>query len=391
MAGVPWMLDAREKIKSGLMLAPSLAVAGPLINSFGLEGYAVVVRDPLDARRSVRQQAACGYDFIKTWNVLPEPIFNAVAEQARLEGMDLVGHVPQGITVPHAIAMGMRTMEHLKGFIDDRTLQLGETDYVSAAAENVWNTPTLYAGRSSARGAEARAYLHSEEMRYVPIRRRAAWEQLLEKPEGRVDRLRSDARVIMKDIVRQLYAVHAHFLAGTDSDGYPFQVSGFALLDELNLLHDAGLSRGEVLRSATTEAARAMREPEEFGQIRAGFRADLIVLNTNPIEHLAAFRRNRGVMVHGFWLDRSKLDQALSRLAEVSQERDEDVELSESVIRSTIQRVQRLSNSGFVLSSPKLMTLAGEIRKAGNSGEADELERLANIPAVGPCGEARPN
>jgi hypothetical protein len=75
------------------------------------------------ARRAVRQQAACGYDFIKVWNVLSRQIFDSVAKQARTEGIDLVGHVPQGIPVRHAVESGIRTMEHLKGFINDATLK----------------------------------------------------------------------------------------------------------------------------------------------------------------------------------------------------------------------------------------------------------------------------
>jgi hypothetical protein len=116
MAGFPWLLKIRENVSAGRMQAPSLAVAGPLINAFALEGYAVAIRSPLEGRRTVRQQAACGYDFIKVWNVVSRPVFDAVAEQAHLEGMDLVGHVPQGIPIRHAAESGMRTMEHLKGF-----------------------------------------------------------------------------------------------------------------------------------------------------------------------------------------------------------------------------------------------------------------------------------
>jgi aryl carrier-like protein len=391
MAGFPWMLDAREKIKAGLMLGPTLAVAGPLINNFPLEGYAVVIKDPLDGRRSVRQQAACGYDFIKVWNVVPEPIFDAVAEQSRLEGMDLIGHVPQGISIPHAVQLGMRTMEHLKGFINDRTLQRGETDYSSLAGKDVWNTPTLYAGRAAARGQEARSYLNSSEMQYVPLRKREQWEELLTKPEEPVDKLRNDARLIMKEIVGELNAVHAHFLAGTDSDKYPFQVAGFALVDELYLLHDAGLSGGETIRSATTEAALAMREPDEFGQIRTGMRADFVLLDTDPLVDLSAFRRNRGVMAHGFWLARKELDVVLAKLARIYAEHDEDTAYSENAIRSTLERVESLNRLGVILDSSELMALVGQLRKDGYTADADRFEALANVPKGGPCAEPRPN
>jgi len=390
MAGFPWLLDARESISAGRMLAPSLTVAGPLINSFSLEGYAVVIKNPLEARRTVRQQAACGYDFIKVWNVVSRPVFDAVAEEAHLQGMDLVGHVPQGVTVRHAVQSGMRTMEHLKGFINDQTLKRGETDYSAAASYDVWNTPTLLAGRDFARGDEAKAYLDSPQMRYVPARRRDAWIKSLAEPQTSVQKLGAEARVLANDIVRQLVAAHAHFLAGTDSDNYAFQVSGFALVEELGLLQDAGLGANEAVRSATTEAAKAMREPEEFGQVREGMRADLILLDANPLEDVAAFRQNRGVMAAGLWLDRDKLDAALNSLAQLQSERDADTEVSETAIHAAADKAESLGEDGFVFDPRFLMALARALPADRYGAYASRFERLADIPRVGPCAESRP-
>jgi hypothetical protein len=175
MAGFPWMLAARDMINSRRMLAPAYSVAGPLINGFGMEGYSVVPANSADARRIVRQEAACGYDFIKVHNIVPGPIFDAVNEQAKALGMDVVGHVPHHVTVRRAVEAGMRTMEHLKGFIDDATLKAGETDFAAAVGKEVWNTPTLYAGRGYAHGDEARKLLRAPEMRYTPLRKREKW------------------------------------------------------------------------------------------------------------------------------------------------------------------------------------------------------------------------
>lgn len=390
MAGFPWILKAKEQVSAGLMMAPSLAVAGPLINAFPLMGYAVVIKSPLDARQTVRQQAACGYDFIKVWNVVSRPVFDAVAREAQLEGMDLVGHVPQGITIEHAVQSGMRTMEHLKGFINDQTLMQGDTNYSAAVSQSVWNTPTLYAGRDYARGSEAQGYLNSPEMRYVPLRRRDAWKMQLSEPESPVDRLRIESRVLAKDIVRKLAAMHAHFLAGTDSDNFAFQVSGFALIEELRLLQDAGLSPSEALRSATIEAADAMQEPEEFGQVREGMRADLILLDGNPLEDVAVLRQNRGVMAHGFWLDRDRLDAALTTLAQAQSEPDQDTQVSDAAIREAVEKTESLTRDGFVFSARRLMGLARTLRGEGYGTYTARLETLADIPGLGPCAEPRP-
>jgi len=390
MAGFPWMLEARERINARRMLAPALSVAGPLINGYAMEGYSVVPASPADARRIVRQEAACGYDFIKVHNIVPGPIFDAVNEQAKALGIDVVGHVPHHVTVRHAVESGMRTMEHLKGFIDDATLKPGETDFPAAAGKDVWNTPTLYAGRGYARGEEARKLLSAPEMRYAPLRKRVAWSRALDQPEGRGDALGREAQPIMKTIVGELHRAHAQFLAGTDADNYPFQVMGFALVEEMRLLQEAGLSPAEAMRAATSEPARALKEPLEFGQIQKGMRADLVILDTNPLRDAAAYRANRGVMAHGFWLSREDLDAALAKLEKIEAEPDAAVDASRPAVSALVSRVKALAAGGFVFSAPRLTALADLVRVDGANDAVDELKALARIRNDGPCADYRP-
>src|SRR5262249_55485232 len=94
MSGFPLLLDVRQNATDGWMMAPTLYVAGTILNAFPYEGYFAVPTGALDARRIVRQQAACGYNFIKIHNVLPTPLFDAIADEAKRLGMDLIGHVP---------------------------------------------------------------------------------------------------------------------------------------------------------------------------------------------------------------------------------------------------------------------------------------------------------
>jgi len=65
-----------------------------------------------------------------------------------------------------------------------------------------------------------------------------------------------------------------------------------------------------------------MRQPEEFGAIRRDGRADLILLDSNPLENIGALNSNDGVMARGIWMDRSRLDQALDQLASIYTEPD---------------------------------------------------------------------
>lgn len=378
MDGFPWLLRVRDRINAGKMLGPTDYVAGTIIAGAPLDGYAVVVASPADARRVVRQQAACGYDFIKVHNVLSQPELDAVAEQALALGMDLVGHVPHDISLDHALHVDrMRTTEHLKGFLNDRDLLPNNEDYAAALANaRTWVTPTLYTRRGYERGDWARAFLASPLARFAPPDARARWAKLIAQPDGHDlmmgERFRNTQDVVMKRLV----PLHPHWLTGTDAEGYAFNLTGFGLLDELQLMQSYGLSAAEVLRASTVEAADAMHETGEFGLIVKGYRADLILLDNNPLVSVAAFDANQGVMVRGRWLDRPTLDKALARLAAIYADGRPVPSLSAANAKALIERITKLHNDGFVFDDGALALFAQTLRKWHLGVSAVAVERL---------------
>ncbi|HSP07736.1 MAG TPA: amidohydrolase family protein, partial [Acidobacteriota bacterium] len=397
MDGYPWLLQVRDHVNAGRMLAPVLYVAGTIINAVPLQGYAVVPANSEDARRIVRQQAACGYDFIKIHNMLPEPIFDAIADQARRLGMDLIGHVPHDITLDHALhAGGMRTTEHLKGFIIDKTLQVSDEDFGKALqGTETWLTPTLYTRLGYDRADAARGVLNGAAAKYVPIRKRDQWTDLLQAPAASPERVQNDRNgALLRDsqnkVMKMLLPLHPHWLAGTDAAGYPFNIMGYALLDELQLLQDAGLSPAETVRAATTEPARAMRQPAEFGSIQRQMRADLVLLDSNPLESPSAYRMNQGVMAHGVWLARERIDAAMQKLAAIDSEPDSAVVISRVKSTDLLARAKSLSNRGYVFEPEAWIVAAAAVRTSGFADIADQLEKLADIPTDGPCALATP-
>ena len=99
-------------------------------------------------------------------------------------------------------------------------------------------------------------------------------------------------------------------LPGTDV-GVPFQVPGFSLHDELSLLAKAGLSNMDVLQAATRNPARAFGLTDQ-GTIEPGMRADLVLLDANPLDNIDNTRKIRMVVARGRVLGRSDLDAMLS-------------------------------------------------------------------------------
>ena len=91
-------------------------------------------------------------------------------------------------------------------------------------------------------------------------------------------------------------------------------IPGSSLVRELTLLQLSGLTPFETIRTATVNSAKFLGKENEFGTIAVGKRADLILLDGNPLEELSAFSEPLGVMVRGKWLSREHLDTLLAKL-----------------------------------------------------------------------------
>ncbi len=96
-------------------------------------------------------------------------------------------------------------------------------------------------------------------------------------------------------------------------------VPGFAIHEELRRLNEAGLTPHEVLSLATAAPgaylASVVREAGPFGTVEAGARADLLLLDADPLEDLATLRRPAGVMAAGAWFSAADLDAMLEAAA----------------------------------------------------------------------------
>jgi adenine deaminase len=95
----------------------------------------------------------------------------------------------------------------------------------------------------------------------------------------------------------------------------PLTVPGFSLHDELETMADVGLSAYDVLKTSTYNPALYLGELDTFGTIEPGKRADLVLLESNPLEDIANSREIAGVMVRGRYFDRADLDAILELVA----------------------------------------------------------------------------
>jgi imidazolonepropionase-like amidohydrolase len=113
-------------------------------------------------------------------------------------------------------------------------------------------------------------------------------------------------------VVAALSRAGARLLVGSDSPG-AFSVPGFAYVEELRAFQRAGLAPAEILRAATVSAAEYFGAESTFGAVAEGMRADLVLLDGDPLADLDRVAHPAGVMVGGRWLSRDALEERLAR------------------------------------------------------------------------------
>ncbi|MDH3253795.1 MAG: amidohydrolase family protein [Acidobacteriota bacterium] len=123
---------------------------------------------------------------------------------------------------------------------------------------------------------------------------------------------------LLKKVVNKLQDAGVPLLAGTDAGGLRLMVGGITLHRELELLLESGLTPYQALRTATAAPAIFLHRETEFGTIALGSRADLLLVDGNPLEGLATLREPRGLCVRGRWFSAERLDRMLAALENTS-------------------------------------------------------------------------
>ena len=334
MLGAPAHLELRSKLDRGELIGPRLYTSGPSLNGNS-------VATPEDGRRMVAGQKAAGYDFLKIHPGLDRARYDAIAAAARAHEMPFGGHVPDAVGLRRALEAGQATVDHLDGYVqqllrDDFTLPDGAggffgydlTDSVDerkiaqiarqTRRAGVWNVPTdsLMHHMLLPDLGEAEL-LAREEMRYVPKAMLAGWKQARAgfRAEPDYDPARAARFIAIRGkLIKALHDEGAGLLLGSDAPQV-FNVPGFSLHRELTYLVQAGLTPYQALATGTREPARFLGTPGDFGTVEAGRRADLILLDGDPLKDVAAVRRRAGVMVGGRWLPRSEIEAGLAAIA----------------------------------------------------------------------------
>ena len=337
MQGGASHLPLRDAIEAREIMGPRLLVCAPAMSGNN------VARSE-DARRLVREAADAGFDHIKVAEGLTPEVFSAIAGTAAEVGLTFSGHVSNLVGLYSALEQGQSTIDHLDNYIE---AMIDDPEVV--AGLGLLELPSVMSQIDEAKVGDVIAATVEAGAGVVPTE--VLWETFLggrsgssmlaEMPETRfwvresvpgvasgVNRWvqQTDGRraalpqpdagqpviELRRRLIKELHDAGVPVLLGTDSPQV-FSVPGFSIHREMQVMVDSGLTPFQVLHSGTRAVADFLGA-EDFGQVAEGQRADLVLLNANPLDDIGHFADSAGVMVNGQWLSRADID---ARLAEI--------------------------------------------------------------------------
>ncbi len=321
MNGTPFQHELRRRIAAGEMLGPTLfAVAPPF------SGQSVGTPD--EERRKVREFKAAGYDVLKIYPGIPRETYDAIVAAAREAGIPYAGHVPPEVGLRHAIA-SRQSVEHLDGYVETSR---GEDPAIAELARatreaGIWNSPTMDVWKTILGTRSTDVLSRRPELMYMRPEVTNAWvKQTAQFSRGggsfwqtaleQVGMRQSPAEIVaLRDrILLALHRAGARLILGADSPQV-FSVPGFSLAREIRAMVEAGIPTYAVLEAATKNPAAFFGREAEFGTVEVGKRADLILVDGNPLEDIRNVHRQAGVMVRGRWLPKAEVDRLLVEIA----------------------------------------------------------------------------
>jgi hypothetical protein len=329
MLGNPEAITTRDAIAAGTLLGPKLYVAGPALNG-------KVAPTPEDGARVVREQKQAGYDLLKILGGMPAAAYDSILRTAHALKIDVAGHVPGEVGVRGALEARQRSIDHLDQYIpalkltpdtsrEEEDRRIAELAQLTAKS-GVWNVPTMYLWdlfHNAENGEALRARL--TETRFLP---RTMIDEWTRSKNGRLKPPNNTpagvggfgltgVRVmeLRRKIFKALRAANAPIALGTDSPQM-FSVPGFSTHRELKLMVDVlGYTPYAALESGTLKVAQYFGTTGDTGTVAPGKRADLILLNANPLTNIANTEKRAGVMINGRWIAEVEIQKRLEDIA----------------------------------------------------------------------------
>jgi imidazolonepropionase-like amidohydrolase len=343
MIGTPEHFTLRREVEAGRIAGPQLWIASPQFT--GKEDVnSRVVTTPEDARVAVQEMADRGYDFIKLTLFITPPVYDAIVDEAKRQKIPVVGHVDPEVGVARALEAGQQ-IEHLDNYLEsvladsapmkesvsDRGLfrpkYWESLDYVDdtkveriageTARSGTFTCPTLTVFKKAfALGQSDEEIRSRPDWNLMPPEDRKLYLGAREKywSQAASEERRMRYVEVRNRLVKAIADSGGKIMAGSDTPEWFFGY-GWTIHRELESLVATGLTPYQALAAATRNPAEFLRASKEWGTIEKGKRADLLLLEANPLEDIRNTARIEAVSVGGRWLDRAERERMIEEAA----------------------------------------------------------------------------
>lgn len=332
MLGDSSHLHLRTLADKRSILSPRIYTSSPSLN-----GNSITSMEEAD--RKVRKYKKDGYDFLKIHPGIKREVFDQVVATANEVEIPFAGHVPVEVGIRHALRSKYASIDHVDGFLEGLVPESAgkEADengffgyaftpyadeslieeLVNLSRENeVWIVPTQSLFERWFAPVSAEELLSQPEMKYMPPATRRNWlrvkNQYMEDENFSIEQWK-DFDALRKKLIKSLSTDGHGILMGSDAPQL-FNVPGFSIHHEIDGMQKAGLSNIEIIQSGTINPALFFGEEDQWGSVGEGMIANLILLNSNPLEDLDALQDLQGVVLNGQWLSKENIDLKLKEI-----------------------------------------------------------------------------
>jgi imidazolonepropionase-like amidohydrolase len=297
-----FIVAVRDAIAGGQGIGPKLVMAGIVDGSGPMSLGIIRVDTPEQAREQVQKYKALGFQQIKIYSSVKPEIVKVITDEAHRLGMTVTGHIPNGMNAIQGIESGMDQINHIMYLtavmVDPQTHTIDPDSprvksFIKLLQEHhtvVDDTLALLEILTHATNTPISTF-EPGFPKIAPELKEGL--ETMGVPPAAEQHAAGEFKTMLQTL-RILHEAGVPVVAGTDQ-----AVPGYSVDREIELYVKAGFTPMEALQAATLVPARAMGMEKDSGTIEPGKRADVILVDGNPLENISDIRKVSTVFAAG--------------------------------------------------------------------------------------------
>jgi imidazolonepropionase-like amidohydrolase len=305
MQGHPNQFELRKRIESGELIGPRMFLSSPPLSGNS-------VSDVAAAETTVRNFKNAGYDLLKIHENLRRDVYDKIVATAREVDMPFGGHVPNDVGVVAALQARQTSIDHLDNYVEVIDNELDIPPLVEQTVKaGVAMVPTMPLWEVLRGLHDPATMMDRPELRYMPPQVVTQWRNQVAAIRAQTNPDMAAREIELRNkLLKAMSDAGAVLLLGSDAPQL-FSVPGFSIQREMETWAEAGMAPFKILQAGTTAVAKYFGDEANSGTVSVGKRADLLLLDANPLQDVRHVARKSGVMVRGRWLPWSEIEKRL--------------------------------------------------------------------------------